>query len=275
MNDSKKPIVLIHGLWVTPLSWDKFKRHYEARGHQVLAPAWPGIHSDPAAMRRNASTLHGIGIAEVMDHYISIIRSLPEPPVIIGHSYGGLITQLLVDQGFGAAGVAIDSVPPKGVLILPFSTLEALSPAFVNPGVFGRTYLFPFKRFWRVFANTLPEAEAREAYEQHAIPASGRAIYQAALANVTPGALSTINFRNGTRSPLLFIAGEKDVIMPSSLNTKNFRKYRRSPAITDFKEFPGRSHFIIAERGWEEVAEHAITWAEARIATHPHSNTSS
>lgn len=257
-----KTIVLIHGLWVTPRSWENFKRRYEARGYRVLAPAWPGIAGEPAALRHDASSLHNIGIAEVVAHYEQIIRALPEPPILIGHSFGGLITQLLLDRGLGAAGVAIDSVPPKGIYALPFSTYEALTPALSNPFNAKRTYLFPFARWHRVFANTLPEDEARAAYAEQVIPASGRAIFQAALSNVTPGSLATVNFTNPTRAPLLIIGGEKDVIMPAALSRKIYAKHRASSAITAYKEFPGRSHYLIAEKGWEEVADYALTWAE-------------
>jgi len=258
-------IVLIHGLWVTPSSWAKFKGHFENRGHDVIAAPWPGIQQDVAAMRRDPSGLYGIGIEEVVAHYARIVRSLPEPPIIMGHSYGGLITQLLVDKGLGTAGVAIDSVPPKGILVLPLSTYLALMPAFLQPGAFRKTFLFTFRKWWRVFANTLSEAEARAAFEGQVIPASGRAIVQAALSNLTPDSPATIHFKNATRAPLLFIAGEKDVIMPAALNRKNFQMYRASPAVTAYQEFPGRSHYIIAERGWEQVAEYALNWALNRI----------
>lgn len=217
-------------------------------------------------MQRQPASLNGVGIEQVLTYYTEIIRSLPEQPIIIGHSYGGLITQLLIDRGLGSAGVAIDSVPPKGIIILPPSTIEALTPALLNPLNWKGTYMFPFERWWRVFANSLTEAEAREAYQLYAIPAPGKAIFQAALSNVTPGSLAYINFKNANRAPLLFIGGEKDVIMPASLNRKNFRRYRHSPAVTEYKEFAGRSHFIIGEKGWEEVADYALQWAES----HPH-----
>lgn len=265
MKSSRKTIVLIHGLWVTPKSWESFRRHYEARGHEVLAPAWPGIAGSVEEMRRDPSGLNGVGAAEVVEHYSAIIRRLPEPPIIMGHSYGGLITQLLIDRGLGVAGVAIDSVPPKGILILPWSTIRSLLPAFLRPGTYGGTFLFTFAQWWRVFANTLTEADARAAYASQVIPASGRAILQAALANVTPRAPTTVHFANASRAPLLLIGGEQDVIMPAVLNRKNFLKYRGSSAVTDFKVFPGRSHYLIAERGWEEVADHAISWAETQL----------
>jgi len=264
--EPQKTILLIHGLWVTPSSWSKFQRHYENLGYNVIASPWPGINKNVAAMRRDPSGLNGIGIAEVIAHYTTIIRSLSEPPIIMGHSYGGLITQLLIDRGLGVAGVAIDSVPPKGILVLPLSTYLALTPAFLQPSTFKNTFIFTFKKWWKVFANTLPETEARVEYEEQVIPASGRAIFQAALSNVTPDSLATINFANSSRAPLLFIGGEKDVIMPAALNRKNFRKYQASSAVTEYKEFPGRSHYIIAEKGWEEVADYALKWAEAKTA---------
>lgn len=260
MGTTLPPIVLVHGLWVTPHCWDHFRRHYESLGHEVLTPAWPGVEGDAAEMRRDPSALNGLGVHEVIAHYAGVIRDLPEPPIIMGHSYGGVITQVLIDQGLGCAGVAIDSVPPKGVLILPLSTYLALLPAFLNPGTYRGTFLFTLAQFRKVFANTLSEEEVKVEYEQNAIPASGRAIFQAALANFTPKAATTIHFRNATRAPLLFIGGERDVIMPAALNRKNFRKYQSS-AVTEYKEFPGRSHYIIAERGWEEVADFALHWA--------------
>jgi pimeloyl-ACP methyl ester carboxylesterase len=182
----------------------------------------------------------------------------------MGHSYGGLITQLLIDRGLGAAGVAIDSVPPKGILVLPLSTYLALTPSFLQPSTFKKTFIFTFKKWWKVFANTLSESEARVEYEREVIPASGRSIFQAALSNVTPNSLATINFRNPNRAPLLVIGGGKDVIMPAALSRKIFRKHQVSPCPTEYKEFPNRSHYIIAEEGWEEVADYALNWAVTR-----------
>lgn len=260
-----KTIVLIHGLWVTPLSWEKFRRRFAALGYEVLAPAWPGITGSPADMRRDATGLIGVGAEDVVEHYASVIRRLPEPPIIMGHSYGGVITQILLDRGLAAAAVAIDSVPPKGIYLLPLSTYTALTGALINPLTYRRTFLFSFRRWWQVFANTLPEAEARIEYDAQVIPASGRAIFQAAFANVAPHAPTTVNFRNPTRAPLLVIGGEKDVIMPAALSRKIHGKHKASPAVTEYKEFPGRSHYLIAEPGWEQVADYAIRWVESKI----------
>lgn len=262
MNTKSRTIVLVHGLWVTPLSWEPFKRYYENLGYTVLAPAWPGLRGSIADMQRDPSGFDGIGAGEVVEHFAKIIRALPEAPIIMGHSYGGCVTQLLLDRGLGAAGVAIDSVPPKGILILPLSTNLSLVPAFLQASTYRGTFLFTFKQWWKVFANTLSEDEARAAYAEQIIAAPGRAIFQAALANFTPNAATTVNFRNPNRAPLLVIGGEKDVIMPAALSRKIYRKHRVSPCLTAYKEFPGRSHYIIAETGWQEVADYAITWAE-------------
>ncbi|MES2596185.1 MAG: alpha/beta hydrolase [Verrucomicrobiota bacterium] len=266
MKTSSKTILLIHGLWVTPRSWEHFQNRYETQGYKVIAPAWPGIEGSVEDMQRDPSSFNGIGIEQVLEHYTRVIQSLPEKPIIIGHSYGGLITQILMDRGLGASGVAIDSVPPKGIILLPPSTIEALTPSLANPFNYKGTYMFPFARWWRVFANSRSESEAHAAYERYAIAAPGRAIFQAALSNLTPGSQAAINFSNSTRGPLLLIGGEKDVIMPASLNRKNFRKYSRSSAVTEYKEFAGRSHFIIGEKGWEEVADYALDWAESKIS---------
>ncbi len=262
MQTKSRHIVLVHGLWVTPASWEPFRHFFEEKGHVVLAPAWPGVDGSVEAIRADPSSLHGVGAGEVLAHFTRVIEALPEPPIIMGHSYGGLITQMLIDRGLGCAGVAIDPVPPKGILLLPLSTNRALVPAFLRPETYKGTFLFTFNQWWKVFANTLSEAEARAAYEAQAIPAPGRAIFQAALANVAPGAVTRVDFRNPRRAPLLFIGGEKDVIMPAALTRKIFHRHQASPSLVEYREFPGRSHYIIAETGWQEVAGFALAWAE-------------
>jgi pimeloyl-ACP methyl ester carboxylesterase len=197
------------------------------------------------------------------------VRSLSEPPIVMGHGFGALIAQLLIDRGLGAVGVAIGSIAPKGIGIRALATGLALLPALAHPFDHHGTFALSFRRFWRVFCNTLPESEARRAYEAQAVPASRRPLFQVALASVTPGAATAVNFRNSARSPLLLIGGREDVIAPPALGRTLFHKYRASPCVADYREFPGRSHYIIAEQGWQEVADYALSWAlaHARVRT--------
>ncbi|MBN9415002.1 MAG: alpha/beta fold hydrolase [Candidatus Eremiobacteraeota bacterium] len=261
-----KTIVLIHGLWLTPKSWDSFRHHYEAQGYRVLAPAWPGLQGEIEEIRRDPSPIAFLGVKEIADYYERFIKSLDETPILIGHSFGGLIVQMLLDRGLGSAGVAIDSVAPQGVLDLPLPMLKSASPVLSNPFNYLGTVQLTLEQFRYAFANKLNEEEARKVYEEQVIPGPGRPVFQAALANVTPGAVTHVDFANSYRPPLLLIAGSDDHQVPASLNRSNFKKYERSQAVTDFKEFPLRSHLIVSENGWQEVADYALSWAERQLA---------
>jgi pimeloyl-ACP methyl ester carboxylesterase len=266
MTSNTNTIVLIHGAWMTPRSWDPFRRFYEQRGYRVLTPPWPRIEGEVEEIRRDPSEMAGLGISEIVDGYEQVIRLLDEPPIIMGHSFGGLFVQMLLDRGLGAAGVAIDAAAPKGVLRLPFSQIKALSPVLLNPANVRRAVPLDFEQFRYAFANTMTDREAREAFELNAIPAPGRIVFQAGLANFNPRAASKVDYRNNRRAPLLLIAGSEDHIVPASVNQSTLRKYRHSSATTDFAEFSGRSHLIVAQTGWEEVAEHALSWAQRHTA---------
>jgi pimeloyl-ACP methyl ester carboxylesterase len=266
MTSKTNTIVLIHGAWMTPRSWDPFRGFYEQRGYRVLTPPWPRIEGEVEEIRRDPSEMAGLGISEIVDGYEQVIRLLDEPPIIMGHSFGGLFVQMLLDRGLGAAGVAIDAAAPKGVLRLPFSQIKALSPVLLNPANVRRAVPLDFEQFRYAFANTMTDREAREAFELNAIPAPGRIVFQAGLANFNPRAASKVDYRNNRRAPLLLIAGSEDHIVPASVNQSTLRKYRHSSATTDFAEFSGRSHLIVAQMGWEEVAEHALSWAQRHAA---------
>jgi len=266
MAPTSNTILLIHGAWVTPRSWDPFRGFYEQRGYRVLTPPWPRIEGEVEEIRRDPSEMAGLGISEIVDGYEQVIRLLDEPPIIMGHSFGGLFVQMLLDRGLGAAGVAIDAAAPKGVLRLPFSQIKALSPVLLNPANVRRAVPLDFEQFRYAFANTMTDREAREAFELNAIPAPGRIVFQAGLANFNPRAATKVDYRNSRRAPLLLIAGSEDHIVPASVNQSTLRKYRRSSATTDFAEFSGRSHLIVAQMGWEEVAEHALSWAQRHAA---------
>lgn len=263
MNQAKQTIVLIHGLWMTPRSWNLFHKFYEGRGYRVFAPAWSRLNGEIEDIRRNASALAGLGITEVVDHYEKFIQALNQPPILIGHSFGGLIVQILLDRGLGVAGVAIDSATPKGIWKLPFSAVKSVNPVLSNPFNYNRTVTLTFEQFKYAFANTISETEARSAYEQNTIPGPGRPIFQVAFANFNPCAATKVNFRNHRRSPLLLIAGAQDHLVPALQNRINYTKYDHSKAITDYKEFPNRSHWIIGQEGWKEVAEYALAWVQS------------
>jgi pimeloyl-ACP methyl ester carboxylesterase len=208
-----------------------------------------------------------LALPKVIDHHVAAIKALSEKPIIIGHSFGGLLTQLMLQRGLGVAGVAIDSVPPQGVLPLYWSFIRSTWP-IVNPLIpASRPYYMTFPQFQYAFANDLTPAEQRAAYDADIVPESRR-LARGGLSNA-----ARVDFA-GQRAPLLLIAGENDHIMPAALNRKNYEQYRRSPSITDFKEFPGRAHYsVIAGKGWEEVADYALDWA-VRASSHSASVTS-
>lgn len=257
---SPQPIVLIHGMWMTPLSWEQWADRYRERGHNVLAPAWPGLDKEPEALRRDPAPLRGLSIPDVIDYFERIIRDLDEPPIIIGHSFGGLFTQLLIDRGLGAAAVALGTAAPKGVLKLPLSTLRAGWPALKNP--FGKNNVVPLThgQFYWCFTNSLSREDSDKVYDRYYIPGSARPFFQAGYANFNPNAVTKVDYRNPNRAPLLLLTGAEDRICPPSINLSNWKKQHQAPTATDHKEYPGRCHFP-GQDGWEEVADYALSWA--------------
>ena len=256
---AKPPIVLIHGMWMTPLSWEHWVSHYTDRGHRVLAPAWPGLDAEPEQLRRDPTPLRGIGITDVVDHYDRIIRGLDQPPIIIGHSFGGLYTQLLLDRGLGAAGVALAMGAPKGVLRLPYSTLRAAWPALRNPANLNKETPLTPKQFHWCFTNALSRDDSDAVYNRYYIPGSARPFFQAGLANFNPKAVTKVDYRNPARPPLLIATGTEDRISPPSVNRAALKKQRQAPSVTEYREFPGRSHFP-GQDGWEELADVFLNW---------------
>jgi pimeloyl-ACP methyl ester carboxylesterase len=260
MAADSQTIVLIHGMWMTPRSWDAWVDHYADRGYRAIAPGWPGI-KDPEETRRDPSALKGLGLKKIVDHYDPIIRELDRPPIIIGHSFGGLTTQLLLNRGLGAAGVAIGTAPPKGILVLPPSTLRSSVPGLKNP--FNRDGLAPLTKdqFRYRFTNTESQADSDRIYDEQYIPGTNRAFFEAAFANLVPNSPAQIDFRNPSRPPLLLIAGGADHISPLAVNRKLVKLQRRAPSVTELKEYPGRPHFMAGLDGWEEIADVALNWA--------------
>ncbi len=262
-------VVLVHGFWVTPRSWEKWVERYVARGYRVLTPTYPGFEVGVEALREDPSPIEALTLPTVVEHIGGIIGELERPPIIIGHSAGGLITQILLDHGYGAAGVAIDSVPAEGVKVVPVSQIRSLFPILKNPANRHKAVGFTPEQWHYAFANTLSREESDEAYERYHISASGRLVWVGATANFTPGHQENyVDFKNEDRAPLLFIAGSEDNIMPPAVNQSNVKHYRHAKSPTDYREFEGRSHYsVIGGEGWEEVADYALDWATEHATT--------
>jgi len=261
-------IVLVHGFWVTPRSWEKWVEHYEGKGYRVLTPAYPGFEVEVEALREDPSPIEALTIPSIIEHIGGIIGELEKPPIIMGHSAGGLLTQILLDHGYGSAGVAIDSVPAEGVRVAPVSQIRSLFPILRHPSSRHEAVGFTPQQWHYAFTNTLSREESNEVYERYHIPASGRLVWAGPLANFTPGHQETyVDFKNADRAPLLFIAGSDDNIMPPAVNQSNVKHYRHAKSPTDYKEFEGRSHYsVIGGEGWEEVADYALEWAVEKAA---------
>jgi len=266
MTNNSKPdtIVLINGLWMTALSWEHWTERYTQKGYKVVARSWPGMDIDIDQLRKDPpKEIGNLGVTEVADHYEAIVREQTTPPIIMGHSFGGLMTQILVDRGLGAAGVAIDSAPAKGILGLPFSTLKVSLPFTINPFNLNKVGALSEGQFHYAFGNLLGEEESKRVYERYAVPGPDHVLFQASVANFNPRSATAVNFHNDDRAPLLMIAGGKDHIVPASTTRANFNLYKKSKATTDYKEYPERSHFTLGQPGWEEVADYALDWAVA------------
>jgi pimeloyl-ACP methyl ester carboxylesterase len=260
-DEQPHTIVLIHGLWMSPLSWEHWKARFEGRGFTVLTPAWPGMDVDVEQLRADPSAIEDVGIAEILDSYEAKIRELARPPIIMGHSFGGAFTEVLLDRGLGAAGVAIDAAGVRGVTKLPFSTLRSGFPVLKSPANKHRAVALTFEEFHYSFTNTMDDAHARAAFERYAVPSPGRVLWEGAFANFNPRTPLQLDFKNADRAPLLLIAGGSDHVVPAVIDKATAKRFERTDGVTDFKEFPGRSHFTVGQDGWEEVADYALNWA--------------
>lgn len=250
-------IVFIHGAWVTPQSWDVFRAPFDAAGYAVHTPAWPYVGDHPAAAMnaRPPKRFGGLGVGTIADHLQAYIEALPEKPILLGHSFGGLLTQMLLDRGVGVAGIALNPAPIGG-LIPGISALRAIAPILLRLNAWNRPYKFTRRRFGDLFANAAPEALVDEAYGRYVIPAPGKIFHQAAFWSGT-----WVDPERRTQ-PLLITGGSADRLVSLYLSRAAYRMQRRSPARTDYRHFDGRSHFLIAEPGWEEVARYALDWIE-------------
>jgi pimeloyl-ACP methyl ester carboxylesterase len=253
-------VLFIHGGWVTPACWDRFASYFESRGYRCLAPAWPGKDRSVEAIRADPSPLAGLGIGELVDHYDRIVRELDEPPILIGHSFGGLFVQLLLDRGLGAAGIAIDTAPPKGVFPFYPTSLVSVGRVLLVPFGWRKVVRWTFTEFRYAFVHTMPLDQARAIWEAQIVPESGRPFFEAAFARFDRASPARVDFAKPDRAPLLFIAGAADRAMPAVVVRRTVRAYWASPARTDLRTFPGRTHWLIAQDGWEEVAQGCLDW---------------
>jgi pimeloyl-ACP methyl ester carboxylesterase len=253
-------IVLVHGLWMTAGSWAGWVARYEAAGYAVLTPTYPGMDRPIAELRADPSPIAALSIPRILTHLAAVIRGLDRPPIIMGHSFGGAFTQVLLDRGLGAAGVAINSAPVAGFDLLPPSTLRGSWPVLRNPANVRRAVPMSPAEFHYAFATTMTREASDAVHAEHHVPASGRVFLQGALGGFRPRAPTRIDHRNPDRAPLLLIAGGADTIVPASLNRANLKRHQRSAAITGYREFPGRDHYTVGAPGWEDVADHALAW---------------
>src|SRR3712207_4404933 len=263
----RTPLVLIHGAWLSSRSWENFADYFGERGFAVSAPEWPRKHGDVEELRASGDELAGLGLAEIVDHHEALIRELDAPPVLIGHSFGGLIVELLLDRGLGRAGVALSPAPPKGILALPFSALKAVSPAVGHPSKWHGVVTLTLEEFTYGFANTFSPEDAAAAYERYAVPETGQVFYEAGFANFRMDPPTEVDFRNDDRAPLLIVGATEDHTVPASLSEKQYKKYERSSARTDYLEFEGRPHLLMAADGWEEVAASIDSWLDGVLDT--------
>jgi pimeloyl-ACP methyl ester carboxylesterase len=262
MPGERVPVVFIHGLWLHSTSWDPWAELFRAAGYDPLTPEWPGVPDTVAEARERPESQAGIGIDQVIEHFAGIVQSLPEPPVLVGHSFGGLVVQALLDRGLGRAGVAIDPAPIRGVLRLPAAQLRSALPVLGNPANRKRAVSLTPEQFQASFGNALPAEESGELHERWTIPAPGRPLFQAALANMTPRGRSAtaVDTRTAERGPLLIISGGADRTVPDSVSKAAFKLYGGSAAVTEFRQFPDRGHSLTVDSGWSEVAQAALDW---------------
>jgi pimeloyl-ACP methyl ester carboxylesterase len=260
-NGKNRTIILIHGLWMTPLSWEHFKERFEELGYNVLTPGWPGHEGDIEDVRRNApEKIADLGLNDVVEHYEKIIHEMEWPAILIGHSFGGLIVQILLDKGYGSAGVGIDSAAPKGVHKLTYAELKSAFPVLSRAGNRHKAVSLTFEEFHYAFANNMSGKDAKKIYDRYAIPDTGRAVFESVFDDFSSHAPTNVNYKNNKRSPLLLIAGSDDHTVPAAVSKSNYDKYNDSTALTDFHEFEGRSHLIMLEEGWEEVVDYIDQW---------------
>src|SRR3954467_6044561 len=255
-----QPVVFMHGLWLLPSSWDRWAAVFEEAGYTALTPSWPDDPETVEEANEHPEVFAGKTVGQVADHYAEVIGRLDKKPAVIGHSFGGLLVQIIAGRGLSAATVAIDPAPFRGVLPLPLSALKSGAPVLHNPANHHRAVPLTYEQFRYGFANAVTEDEAKELYETYAVPASGAPLFQAATANLNPWTEAKVDTKNPARGPLLIISGEKDNTVPWAIANASFKRQQRNQAVTEIVEMPNRGHALVIDSGWREVADTALTF---------------
>jgi non-heme chloroperoxidase len=258
----RTPVVFIHGLWLLASSWDRWAGLFDAAGYAPVAPGWPDDPESVADANAKPEVFAGKKVGAVADHVADVIGTLTAKPVVVGHSFGGLLTQIIAGRGLSAASVAIDPAPFRGVLPLPISALRAAFPVLGNPLNRGKAVALTYDQFRYAFANAVSEEEAKELYATYAVPAPGAPLFQAANANLNPATEAKVDTKNPDRGPLLIISGEQDHTVPWAIANASFKKQKRNPGVTEITEIPGRGHALTIDSGWQEVAQTALDFVK-------------
>ncbi len=254
------PVVFVHGLWLLPSSWDRWVAVFEDAGYVALTPGWPDDPDTVAEAKADPEVFAHKGVGDIADHQEAIIRRLDRKPAVLGHSFGGLLTQILAGRGLSAVSVAIDPAPFRGVLPLPISELRSSEPVLKNPANYNRAVPLTYEQFRYAFANAVSEDEAKELYNAYSVPGSGKPLFQAAFANLNPWSEAKVDTKNPERGPLLIIVGEKDHTVPPVVAKASYKKQTRNEGVTEYVEIPGRGHALTIDHGWRDVADTALAF---------------
>jgi non-heme chloroperoxidase len=254
------PVVFVHGLWLLPTSWDNWRTVFEDAGYTTIAPGWPDDPETVAEAKEHPEVFAKKTVGQIADHFEDVIGKLAKKPAVIGHSFGGLLAQILAGRGCSQACVAISPAPFRGVLPLPISALRAASPALKNPANRGRAVPLTYDQFRFAFGNAVDEDEAKELYENYSVPGAGEPLFQAAAANLNPWSDVKVDSKNTARGPVLIISGERDHTVPPAIAKAEFRKQKKNEAITEFLSLEGRGHSLTIDHGWRDVADASLAF---------------
>jgi non-heme chloroperoxidase len=256
----RTPVIFIHGLWLLPMSWHRWRQVFEDAGYTTLAPGWPDDPNTVGEANAHPEVFAHKTVGQIADHFEEVIGELTKRPALIGHSFGGLLAQILAGRGIADATVAIDPAPFRGVLPLPISALKSAAPVLGNPANHGRAVPLTYEQFRFAFANALGEEEAQELYNTYAVPGSGVPLFQAATANLNPWTEAKVKSKNPDRGPLLIIDGEKDHTVPWAIANASYKKQKRNKGVTEIVKIPGRGHSLTIDHGWRDVADTTLAF---------------